>query len=67
VGSILILAALGPGVDSVCNTNGYQESSRRGKAHETNNRLSRQCGSLDVSEHYGSPWPVAGIALLYFT
>jgi hypothetical protein len=22
------------------------------------------CGSLDVSEPYGSPWPLAGIALL---
>jgi hypothetical protein len=29
-------------------------------------RLSRQCGILNISQPYRPPWPVAGIALLYF-
>jgi hypothetical protein len=32
---------------------------------ESVSRLFRQCGILNISQHYRPPWPVTGIALLY--
>jgi hypothetical protein len=61
---------------SASNRNEYQESSCAVKRSQNTrlttppssvSRLSRKCGILDVSQHYRTSYPDAGIALLYFT
>jgi hypothetical protein len=72
----ILPAALGPGVFSASNRNEYQKHKNNIVSGEwsavglttlppTMNRMSGQCGFLNISQPYLPPRPVTGITLLY--
>jgi hypothetical protein len=75
--NLILPAALGPGVYSAFNRNEYQKQKNEFCAKWSGGRnwrpttlppsmslMSRQCGIFNISQPYGPPLPVTGIALL---